>query len=140
MSAPLHISGENFDMESFLSEISIVPYMKHNKGDLIERRIKKDGKKIYYSDSGCSFDTTTKDDYIMQDVVDFLKDNYNDLKKLQNYQTDDVKIDFMINLDTKDSCGTWVTRGVELPLELTKLSSELGIYILLTYYNPDLFE
>ncbi len=135
MSCVLRITGKDFDVDGFLKDTGLIPYIQYKKGD--QRTYPKD-QSVEYDDNGCSFDLSEADfDNLEQqqvDAIDFLKTNFEKLKTIYTYKlypSDKPTIDFGIETRMK---GDTVIQSDYFPPELLKLAGELGFGILLSQY------
>jgi hypothetical protein len=139
MSSVLRINGDSFDVDRFLIETGLVPYLHYRTGDDIG--FKKRGKEKYET-NGCSFDLSTAefDNFEKQktDTISFLTIHFDKLVKLRSYglSPEDIPlIDFAIESDTV----TYPVQNDYLQPELLKLAGDLSFGIRLSYYDKTYF-
>ena len=121
----LHVSGEHFDVDAFLSQSSLRPYRVHHLGEL-RRRAEA------FSDSGLSLDISEADGHLsaeVSDAVRFLAEHEAELRRLQSFPgvTD-------LRLDSGYYRREVFVQCDYLPPELLRLAGSLGIGIELSLY------
>ncbi len=122
----LHISGEHFDVDAFLSQSSLQPYRVHHRGEPSRRR-------EVFSDSGLSLDISEADGQLSEEVSDavrFLAEHESELRRLQSFPgVTDLRLDF--GYYARDVAAQFDY----LPPELLARAGSLGIGIELSLYH-----
>lgn len=123
----LHVSGEDFAVDEFLSDTKLKPYHVHHRGEPTGR------KEVNYEDSGFSIEVSEADGDLnveVEDAILFLRRHEADLSRLATMHEVSVRrLDFGIN--RRDVFGQFEY----LPPELLLLSGRLGIGIELSIYD-----
>ena len=126
----LHVSGEHFDVDTFLAQSSLRPYRIHHRGEARRRA-------GVFPDSGLSLNISDADGQLPEEVSDsirFLTEHESELRRLQSFPgVTDLRLDF-----------GYYAREVAaqfdyLPPELLTRAGSLGIGIELSLYHvsPD---
>jgi hypothetical protein len=128
----LTITGENFDVDDFISKSNIVPYRKFYKGDP-KYKTKPDGAKI--ERTGCSIDISKVEfenfNQQINDATVYLNQNKQKLQLINITEGIEYAVlDFGITHDPNN-----FVQSHYLSNEFLKLVSELGIGIELSVYQ-----
>ena len=137
MSCILIIEGSEFDVSGFLKETELEPYEKHIKGE--KRPFKKLNKPPIYDTSGCRFDLSKADfnefENQRKDVVKFLNQNFEKLKKLEKYGLNKNEIP-VIGFAIENQMADFWCQTESFEPELLKLAGNLNIGIEISLYHP----
>ena len=120
-----HVSGENFDVDAFLSNSSFRPYRVYHRGETAHRsRI--------FEDNGFSLDVSSADgDFAVEitDALAFLSTHESELERLRDFPgVADMRLDF-------GYCRREVSVQCDyLPPNLLLCAGKLGIGIELSLY------
>ena len=140
MSSVLRINGVSFNVDSFLNETGLVPYLHYRTGDDIG--FTRRGKDKYET-NGCSFDLSAADfDNFEQqkiDTISFLTMHFDKLMKVRSYglKPEDIPIiDFAIESATE----TYPVQNDYLQPELLKLAGDLSFGINISHYDKSYFD
>ncbi len=139
MSSVLRINGVSFDVDSFLNETGLIPYLHYRTGEDIGFR--KRGKEKYET-NGCYFDLSTAefDNFEKQksDTISFLAKYFDKLEKVRSYglRPEDIPIiDFAIESEME----TYPVQNDYLQPELLKLAGDLSFGIKISHYEMSYF-
>jgi hypothetical protein len=140
MSCILTISGQNFDIDTFINKSKLKPYKKSYKGQP-KFKAKPDGEKL--SRSFLAIETSKADfdnlNIQITDTIRYLKRNKNKLTFLALTKgIDHAILDFGISL--RIDKNNILSQSDRFPCELLKLAGNLGIDIELSLYPVDLQE
>jgi hypothetical protein len=129
----LHVSGDNFDAEKALSQVSFKAYSVYRKGDLMPR-----GKpNSLYPDSGFSVDLGPQDSDDLGDQIDvattFIERHYEELKQITC--ADDLRLDFGYEPRRGKDGLKMAVQCDYFPPEFLQKCGELGIGIELSLYG-----
>ncbi len=124
----LHVSGEHFDVDAFLSRTSLRPYRVHHRGEARRRS-------GVFPDSGLSLDVSKADGQLsakVSDVIRFLTEHETELRRLQSFPgVADLRLDF----------GYYAREAAAqfdyLPPELLARAGSLGIELSLYHVSPE---
>lgn len=118
------------------TSLETIPEIKV-EGLEIEYRTSKEGKQTYII--GITDRNFTDFEEQVRDTIDFLKTNEQRLIELKNH-TSNLSWDIDFGYNTKVAIGELAVEGLLFPVELLELCSRLGIELLVSLYNGNLFE
>ena len=124
----LHVSGDDFRVDAFLTDSNLRPYRVHHRGDIGFRSRR-------FTDSGLSLDVSSADGDLhaeVKDTIVFLSTYEAELRRLHDFPgVTDMRLDF-----------AYYRRDVlaqfdYLPPDLLARAGKLGIGIELSLYEPN---
>ncbi len=133
MSCILRILGGDFDVDDFIFQSKVSPFTIYYKG-LPKFKTKPDGKKN--ENSGCHIKVSdaefTEFNKQVADAIKYLQEHWEELHHINITQgIDYATLDFGVRYDPDK-----FVQSKYFPKELVKLSSELGIDIEISIYQP----
>ncbi len=138
MSCILNISGQNFDVDNFLTESKLRPYRKSYKGQP-KVKTKPEGDKLSRSSISIETSKADFDNFKKQidDTTHYLKRNKNKLYHINLTKgIDTAVLDF--GIDLRIDRKTILTQSDTFPNKLLKLAGDLGLDIVLSIYPVDM--
>ena len=131
-----NVSGENFDVDDFLSTVDWEINFIYRKGEVSERR-----PEYTYDESGFGMTVSESDGFLyeeLEDVERFLDEKHSYIQRLRTkYNADEMSFDFGYYCrlyDSNENCVCF-SQGESIEPSILKKCGDLGIRIDLSLYQ-----